>query len=151
VPVLAEAGSASDQEDTMRGLVTAVAVSIALLAAAGSAAGGPYSVKIELPPQWAHGQPGMIRLVGVAPPKAPYTSTVIFYGATRECLASGWAFLGKQDRSYKGYVVGANVVSRFTYVDRALNPPPPAGYHLCAYVMNSASHVTVARAEMTWK
>jgi hypothetical protein len=135
----------------MKRIVTGLAVSSALLVVAAAAAGGGYSVKIELPAQWAHAQAGMIKLVGVAPPKAPYTSSLVLYAARRDCLASGWTFLNKQDDSYEGYVVGAGVASKFTYIDGNKVLPPAAGDHLCAYVMNVVTHATVARASLTWK
>jgi hypothetical protein len=132
-----------------RRVAALAAASLTLLAAPASA--GSYSVKIELPRQWAHGQRGAITLVGVAPPKAPYTSSLVLYATKLTCLPSGWAFLGRHDLSAEGYVLGAGVFSRFTYRDPNVPPPKAGDRHLCAYLMTVTTHATLARATLNWR
>jgi hypothetical protein len=108
-------------------------------------------VKIELPAEWAHGQPGTIELTGVAPPKTPYTSSLVLYATSLSCSPDGWAFLGKKDPLEVGYVLGAGVYSKFRWVDRNVMPPKAGDRHLCAYLMTVTTHATIARASVMWR
>jgi hypothetical protein len=126
------------------------AASLPAVAAAG-ASGGTYSIKVTLPPGWAHGKPGIMTIVGVAPPKAPYTSSPVVYGTRLGCLASGWAFLGRKDPSAQGYILGAGVSSRYHVVSANDTPPPPDVRNICAYLMTVTSHATIAKETIHWK
>jgi hypothetical protein len=122
-----------------------------LVATTVAAASGKYSVKVTLPPQWAHGKPGILTIVGVAPPKAPYTSELVVYGTRLDCPRSGWAFLGRKDPSAQGYIIGAGVSSTYRVVS-ARDTPPPADVHtICAYLMTVTTHATIARQAIHWK
>lgn len=122
-----------------------------LLATTAAPSGGKYFIRVTLPPQWAHGRPGIMTIVGVAPPKAPYTSNLVVYGTKLGCLSSGWAFLGRKDLSAQGYIIGAGVKSKY-HVISAKDPPPPADIHnICAYLMTVTTHATIARQTIRWK
>lgn len=127
------------------------AAALAVLVLCATASAGAYRVKIVLPPQWAHGGRGTITLSGVAPPKAPYTSSLVLYATKLNCLASGWAFLGRNAVGDEGYVLGAGVASRFTYRDRNVPSPRSGAHRFCAYLLTVTDHRTIARATATWK
>lgn len=122
-----------------------------LVATSAGATGGRYFVKVTLPAQWAHGRPGVMTIVGVAPPKAPHTSELVVYGTSLSCLSSGWAFLGRADRSEQGYIVGAGVYSKYRVVSAKDTPPPAYVHNICAYLMTVISHATIARESIHWK
>ena len=129
----------------------ATIAAVLLVSAAAGASGVKSSVKVTLPPQWAHGQPGIMTIVGVAPPKAPYTSELVVYGTRLGCIPSGWAFLGRNDRSEQGYIVGADVSSAYHVVSAKDTPPPSDVHHICAYLMTVTSHATIASESIPWK
>jgi hypothetical protein len=130
---------------------SAACAALLLIATPAGASSGKYFVKVTLPPQWAHGQPGIIKVVGVAPPKAPYTSELVVYGTRLGCLRSGWAFLDRKDLSDQGYIVGAGVYSKYHVVSAKDTPPPADVHNICAYLMTVPSHATIARESIHWK
>ena len=129
----------------------AACAAMLLIAPTAGASGGKYSVKVTLPPQWRHGEPGIITVAGIAPPRSPYTSSLIVYGTRLGCLPSGWAFLGRNDRSAQGYIVGAGVYSNYHAVSARDAPPPADVHNICAYLMTVTSHATIARVSIPWK
>ena len=84
-------------------------------------------------------------ITGVAPPKAPYTSSLIVYGTKLGCLSSGWALLGRSDLSAQGYIVGAGVYSSYHVVSAKDTPPPADIHNICAYLMTVTTHATIAK------
>ena len=109
-----------------RGGRALVASALVATAFAAAATAGSYSIHVIVPPQWRHGEVGTVKVVGVAPPKAPYSSSLIVTATKLACNQQPRHNSPEKDPTFVGYVLGGAVSGHFTISIHTYRPRPRA-------------------------